>query len=188
MINIIFSANGIKIANYLPNFKNMIKITQFSKAIFIFLIAVFGGNIYAQNITRVNTDIFPKSEKNQKKVVIEVPYSSQDSNKKIEIFVGKEMETDKCNQYGLPGSFTKKDLKGWGYSYLTFNSTGNAVSTMKGCAESGTRTQFVNAAGYMADYNGRMPIVLYIPQGFTVRYKIYKADPEWYEALEISEK
>jgi lipopolysaccharide biosynthesis regulator YciM len=33
-----------------------------------------------------------------------------------------------------------------------------------------------------------MPIVIYIPEGFSVKYKIYKADSEWYEAPEVSEK
>lgn len=166
----------------------MIKTTQFTKAIFIFLISLVSSNVSAQNFTRVNTDIFPKAEKNQKKVVIEVPYSATDANKKIEIFVGKEMETDKCNQYGLQGSFVKKDLKGWGYNYWVFSSNGNAVSTMKACLDNGTKMQFVYAPGYLTDYNGRMPIVLYVPDGFSVKYKIYKADSEWYEAPEAEKK
>ncbi len=166
----------------------MIKITQFTKVIFVFLVTLLSGSVSAQNFTKVNTDIFPTAEKNQKKVVIEVPYAATDSNKKIEIFVGKEMETDKCNQYSLSGNFVKKDLKGWGYNYLVFSSNGNAVSTMKACIESGTKTQFVSGQGYLTDYNGRMPIVLYIPDGFSVKYKIYKADTEWYEAPEVSEK
>jgi len=149
---------------------------------------VLSGDFSAQTFTKVDTDIFPKAEKKQKKVVIEVPYSSTDSDKKIEIFVGKEMETDQCNQYSLPGSFLKKDLKGWGYSYLVFNSNGNAVSTMKACVDSGIKTQFVYGQGYLVDYNGRTPIVVYIPEGFSVKYKIYKADSEWYEAPEILEK
>ncbi|MFC4685383.1 ecotin family protein [Epilithonimonas pallida] len=166
----------------------MIKTTQFTKAIFIFLTALFSSSFTAQTFIKVNTDIFPKAEKNQKKVVIDVPYSPTDANKKIEIFVGKDMETDKCNQYSLSGSFVKKDLKGWGYDYLVFNSNGNAVSTMKACLEPGKKVQFVYAQGYLTDYNGRMPIVIYIPEDFSVKYKIYKADSEWYEAPEVSEK
>jgi ecotin len=101
VINVTFSFIGTLIANYFPNFKNMIKTTQFTKAIFIFLTTLFSNSFTAQTFIKVNTDIFPKAEKNQKKVVIDVPYSPTDANKKIEIFCWKRYETDKCNQYSL---------------------------------------------------------------------------------------
>ncbi|MGC4129983.1 MAG: ecotin family protein [Bergeyella sp.] len=159
------------------------------KAVFIFMFTIMANMVMAQTNVKVDTGIFPKAGKNQKKVVIEVPHSKEDSNKKIEIFVGKDMETDKCNQYRLPGEFTQSELKGWGYQYLVFTSNGNASATMKACPETGTKTQFVySSASYLADYNGRMPIVLYVPEGYSVKYKIYKADPEEYDALEVQEK
>ncbi|MBH1960139.1 MAG: ecotin family protein [Flavobacteriia bacterium] len=166
----------------------MIKSLHLHKCTFILSTILLSGAVYGQTVAKVDTGVFPKAEKNQKKVVIEVPHSSEDNNKKIEIFVGKNMETDKCNRYSLTGIFTSKDLKGWGYNYLVFNSNGNAVSTMMGCAEKGTRNQFVHAAGYLMDYNGRIPVVLYVPEGFDVKYKIYKADTDFYEAPEVFEK
>ena len=44
------------------------------------------------------------------------------------------------------------------------------------------------SGGYLTRYNGRMPIVLYIPEGYEAKYKIYEASPELYSAPEIMEK
>ena len=46
-------------------------------------------SLMAQTTYKVDLAPFPKPEKGQKQVVIEVPHSQNDGNKKIEIFVGK---------------------------------------------------------------------------------------------------
>lgn len=154
----------------------------------LILFVGLSSTLIAQNNRKVDTNIFPKAEKNQKQVVIELPHSANDHNKKVEIFVGKDMETDQCNRYTLPGKFTQHDLKGWGYNYYSFESSGNAASTMMACPDNSKKSQFVHAQGYLLDYNGRMPIVIYVPEGFTVKYKIYQSDAEWYEGMEVKQK
>ncbi|WP_257095771.1 ecotin family protein [Sphingobacterium sp. E70] len=59
-------------------------------------------------IDKIDLNIFPAAEKGYKKMVIEVPYSENDKNKKIEFSVGKWMEVDGCNNFNLAGSFEKK--------------------------------------------------------------------------------
>lgn len=142
----------------------------------------------AQTIQKIDTSIFPKAENGMQKVVIEVPHSDQDANKKIEIFVGKNMEADTCNQHSLGGEFKSSTLKGWGYNYLTFNTKGHVRSTMMACPDNKKEMQFVSSTGYLTDYNGRMPIVIYIPEGYQAQFKIYKSDGEIYSAQEVVEK
>lgn len=135
-------------------------------------------------LMKVNTDIFPKPEKGFKKMVIEVPYSDSDKNKKIEFTVGKMMEVDGCNHYGLQGTIETKDLEGWGYNYYVFNTKGEIISTQMACPDAPKRNLFVSAQPNLVPYNGKMPIVIYIPEEFDVQFKIYTSNDEVFRALE----
>lgn len=143
----------------------------------------------AQTLLKQDVSIFPEPEKGMVKYVIEVPHAGidGDSNKKIEFFVGKYMETDACNKYFLAGSFEQKDLQGWGYNYYVFKTNGDVGSTQMFC-QGDKKTSFVQAKSIMTDYNGRMPIVIYAPEGYEVKFKIYKAEPETYQAAEAKVK
>lgn len=160
------------------------------KLFLVTLMVVFAGIQFmqAQNIhSKVDTKIFPEAKKGYTQFVIEVPFSSmeEDANKKIEIFVGKYADVDTCNHHSLTGEFQSKDLQGWGYSYYEFHSKGDIVGTMMGCGDYKKVTKFIRSQGFLLNYNGRMPIVLYVPEGMEVQYKIYKAEPETYKALQV---
>lgn len=155
----------------------------------ILILLVSSTLLFAQNM-KVDTSVFPKAQKGYEQFIIEVPHSSleEDANKKIEIFVGKYMDVDTCNRHSLMGEFQSKDLQGWGYSYLEFKTKGDAISTMMGCLDNKTVSKFVTGQSYLTDYNGRMPIVIYVPEGYEVRYKIYQAMPEQFKALQTPKK
>lgn len=152
----------------------------------------FGAQqISAQSvIDKIDTSVFPKAQKGMVQYVIEVPHSSidQDANKKIEIYVGQYKDTDKCNHQFLNGELVQKDLKGYGYQYYEFKTNGEIASTLMGCGDTGTINKFVTAQPQLTDYNGRMPIVVYAPEGYDVQFKIYKAEPETYRAYQVRSK
>lgn len=154
---------------------------------FVFIFTGF-QLMQAQNIhTKVDISVFPSPKKGFTQFVIDVPFSSTeiDSNKKVEVFVGKYQDVDTCNRHSLMGEFQSKDLQGWGYTYFEFQSKGDVMSTMMGCGDNQTISKFVTSQGLLLDYNGRMPIVLYVPEGMEVQYKIFKAEPETYKALQV---
>lgn len=138
----------------------------------------------AQQISKQHTDIFPAAENGYKKLVIEVPHSANDDNKKIEFTVGKWMDVDGCNLFSLMGTLEKKDLQGWGYDYYVFKTEGQVRSTMMGCPDAPARHLFVSAQPEMVRYNGKLPIVIYVPEEYEVQFKIYKAEPDTYIAAE----
>lgn len=155
--------------------------------IFSFLIAFISLSIQAmaqQTITKQDLAIFPKPEKGYKKVVIEVPHSAKDDQKKIEFAVGKWMEVDGCNSFKLQGVLESKDLQGWGYSYYVFKTNGQVSSTMMACPDAAKRELFVSSAPEMTRYNGKLPIVIYVPEGYDVQFRIFKAEDETYFAAE----
>jgi len=153
-------------------------------------IAIMGMSVgaFAQVNQKMDLSIFPKPEKGFQLYVIEVPQSSNDGNKKIELFVGKEMETDGCNRYGLMGEFKNEELTGWGYEYYKYESKGEVMSTMIGCPDASKQFKFVSGQGLLTDYNGRMPILIYVPEGLEVKYKIYNTDGDMYNAAAVPNK
>lgn len=141
-----------------------------------------------QALMKVDPSIFPTPEKGYKQYIIEVPHSDLDSSKKIEFKVGKWMEVDGCNYFNLNGSLQEHDLEGWGYTYFKFETNGEVASTMMGCPDAPKRNLFVSAKPQLTRYNGKMPIIIYAPEGYEVRYSIYTTDGDEYKAMELRQK
>lgn len=134
---------------------------------------------------RKDLDMFPKPDAGYKQVVIEVSHSDKDKFKKIEFEVGKYLKVDKCNQHTLGGEVTKKDLSGWGYSYYVFKTKGAGTSTLIGCPDNTKVRKFVTASPKLINYNGKLPIVIYVPNDTEVQYKIYETNGGVFKAKEI---
>lgn len=161
------------------------------KMMFMMLIALIASTTVSKAqmvIDKIDLSIFPAPEKGYKKMVIEVPYSENDRNKKIEFAVGKWMEVDGCNAFHLSGSLEKKDLQGWGYDYYVFKTDGQVAGTMMACPDKAKRNLFVSAQPETVRYNGRMPIVIYVPEGYEAQFKIYSTDGDTYRAAEVRSK
>ncbi|MTG98623.1 proteinase inhibitor [Myroides sp. BIT-d1] len=154
----------------------------------LMLFAITTTGVMAQTVNRLDPSIFPSPEKGYKQVLIEVPFSKNDNDKKIEFSVGKVMEVDGCNNFGLVGTLKEKNLEGWGYTYYSFESKGDVFSTMMGCPDAAKRNIFVSGKSELVRYNGRLPIVVYIPEDMEVRFKVYKTDGEEYFANEVKTK
>jgi len=76
------------------------------------------------------------------------------------------------------------NLKGWGFKYLEISNIQNGPSTMMACQNPKTE-KFVTL--YMRDealrrYNSRSPIVVYVPEGYGVRYRIWSAEEKVQQA------
>jgi len=137
-------------------------------------------------ISKIDPNIFPKAENGYKKMIIEVPFSDNDNNKKIEFYVGKWMDVDGCNTFNLMGTYEQKDLQGWGYSYFVFKTNGDVRSTLMACPDKTSRHLFVSAMPQLIDYNGKMPVIIYVPEGYDVQFKIFKAENETFTAAQAN--
>ncbi|RAV28026.1 ecotin [Sinomicrobium soli] len=156
----------------------------FSLIAFLCLTAV---TMAQSSLTKTDLSVYPKPEEGFKQMVIEVPHSENDAEKKIEFVVGKWIQADTCNSHGLQGTLEEKDLEGWGYSYYVFNTKGNVISTQMACLDNKTVSKFVSAQPEMVRYNGKLPVVIYVPEGYDVQFKIYRAEKDVYQAGEIKQ-
>ena len=144
------------------------------------------GKVAPQNPDQMTTDNpealkelshFPQAKKGYERFVI-VPdlKSSEDSKSvKIEIIPGKIIMAD-CNRYALMGKLNEAVVEGWGYAYYEYISDGQMISTKMACPDYPLEERFIAGESRMLDYPKDIPIVVFVPQGFTVRYCIWNAD------------
>lgn len=127
-------------------------------------------------VKKDNIHMFPKAQKGFVRHVIELAKMDNDNDHQVELMIGKTMLVD-CNRHSLRGKITKVNLKGWGYTYLEVSNIQSGPSTMMACPEEKTE-KFITILSNKARlhrYNSRLPIIIYVPDGYEVRYRIWSA-------------
>ena len=128
---------------------------------------------------------FPQAHQGMTRFVIELAHKERDleQNFKVQLIVGRNMQTDGVNQVRLGASIEALPLQGWGYTYYEVGAEPITLSTMMAAPEGAPRvTQFVTTAPLMIRYNSRLPVVIYVPEGYEVRYRIWDASAEYQPA------
>ena len=138
--------------------------------------------LQAQESEKDNIHMFPQSKEGYVRQVIEVPKTDNDYAHKIALQIGKIILTD-CNHQSFYGKVEEVSLKGWGYTYLEVSDIRTGVSTMMACSEPKTE-KFISLQDTLRRYNSRLPLVIYVPQGYEVRYHIWSASKTEYQAQE----
>ena len=119
---------------------------------------------------------FPAAEAGMERFVIVLPEKTRDEEGsfKVELIPGKVMLTDSVNQMRHATSIEALPLVGWGYTYYQVVGQDLAMSTMMAVPEGVPQAkQFVPGSSLLIDYNSRLPIVVYAPKGFEIRYRIW---------------
>ncbi|WP_145559519.1 serine protease inhibitor ecotin [Yersinia mollaretii] len=123
---------------------------------------------------------YPAAEAGMTRQVIYLEPQKDESNFKVELLIGKTLEVD-CNHHMLGGNLETRTLSGWGFDYLVMEKISGPASTMMACPDNSRHPQFVVANlgdAAMQRYNSRLPIVVYVPQGVDVKYRIWQAGEE----------
>ncbi|MDH3585005.1 MAG: ecotin family protein [Phycisphaerae bacterium] len=121
---------------------------------------------------------FPAAGKGMTRHVILLPHKErgEEDDFRIELIVGKQMLTDGVNRVMLSGTIQAKPLKGWGFTYYEVGKFGPAASTLIGVPPGTPKVQkFVTIPSTTIRYNSRIPLVVYVPQGAEVRYRLWQA-------------
>lgn len=123
-----------------------------------------------------NLKPYPAKLDSLERHVIFLQKMDNESDFEVELYVGKTLLVD-CNRHGLMGDFSEETVQGWGYTYQVFNTEGHIFSTMMACPGE-KEEKFVKSPSQMVRYNSRLPIVIYVPEGYEVRYRIWTAGEE----------
>ena len=130
---------------------------------------------------------FPRAEEGMQRSVIVLPHKErgEEDGFKVELIVGREMLVDGVNRISLGNAIEPRTLEGWGYTYYEVTGPSETISTLMAPPEGAPKVKaFVTAAPLQIQYNSRLPIVVYAPSGYEVRYRIWSASETTYVAEE----
>ena len=139
----------------------------------VFLIIVGSTSLYAEPRKKDNIHMFPQAKEGFERHVIDVPKTENDHDHRVELLIGKNMMVD-CNHHSFFGEIKSVTLKGWGYTYLEVDNIQSGPTTMMACPEP-KKQKFISIRDDLRRYNSRSPIVIYVPKGYEVRYRIWSA-------------
>ena len=131
---------------------------------------------FAQKNMKIDYSMYPKAKDGYEQKIITLKTLPNEDNYSVEIFAGKKTLVDSCNHFFLAGAFEQKTVDGWGYDYFNFESNGNVGGTLMGCFDNKSVEKIVHAQSIQTLYNSKLPIVVYVPKGYTLEYRIWKAD------------
>ncbi|QDU54092.1 ecotin family protein [Aeoliella mucimassa] len=130
---------------------------------------------------------FPAPPEGMERYVILLPEKSRDEEGdfRVELIVGKNMMTDGVNRTWFGGEIRETNLEGWGFTYYEYPRWGRmAMTRMAPLPGTPQVEKFVTAPAKMIRYNSRVPVVVYVPEGGEVRYRIWSAS----ETTEVAEQ
>ena len=117
---------------------------------------------------------FPTEKEGFNRFVLLLPEIIDTQERKVEIIVGQMAYVD-CNRHILGGTFSRETVDGWGFDYLVFRSDGMMAATRMACIEPPVFSFVAAAQTEFVRYNIQMPVVVFAPVGFEVRYRVWEA-------------
>ena len=121
---------------------------------------------------------YPAAETGMVRWVLNLPKQHDEYAFKVELIVGKTVQLDSGNRYFFGGKIERKVIKGWGFSRYIVSNLGPMAGTMMGVDLNAPKVErFITLGGvpYLIRYNSRLPVVVYVPLGVEVRYRIWRA-------------
>ena len=143
--------------------------------VLLFLLAVPAG------LATDNMKAFPPTGEGMVRHVLQLPQQADESGFKVELIVGKTVETDAGNRYFFAGRIEEETIKGWGFPRYMVSKLGAMAGTLMAVDPNAPKvTRFITLGGapYIIRYNSRLPVVVYVPEGVEVRYRIWTAGAE----------
>ena len=143
----------------------------------VVLIHLTAGCISASD----NLKAFPPAGEGMARYVLQLPEQADESAFRVELIAGKSVLADKENRYFFSGKIEAQSIEGWGYTRYVVSSLGPMGGTLMAVDQGAPKVErFVALGGepYLIRYNSRLPVVVYVPAGVEVRYRVWSAGTE----------
>jgi ecotin len=113
--------------------------------------------------------------------VLQLPKQADENDFKVELIIGKTAQVDAVNNYFFAGKIEEKTIAGWGFPRYDVSKLGPLAGTLMAPGLDAPKVnRFITLGGepYLIRYNSRLPVVVYVPEGVEVRYRLWSAAPE----------
>lgn len=140
---------------------------------------VLSAALLASSVSMAASDplqAFPPAEAGMVRKVIHLPEVKNPELYRVQLLPGKMMEVD-CNTRSMGGQLKQESIKGWGYDYWVLSEVKSGINTMMACPPNAEKkSDFVAVySEQLHRYNAKLPIVVYVPEGIELRYRIFSA-------------
>ncbi len=125
-----------------------------------------------------NLQAFPPAGPGMTRHVLQLPGQADESALQVELVVGKTVATDAHNRYFFGGRIEAQSVPGWGYTRYVVNALGPLAGTLMASDPAVPKVErFISLGGqpFLLRYNSKLPLVVYVPEGAEVRYRIWSA-------------
>jgi ecotin len=128
-----------------------------------------------------NMKAFSPAEEGMVRYVLQLPAQADESAFKVELIAGKTVRVDDRNRYFFGGKIEGETIEGWRFTRYKVTKLGPMAGTFMAVDPKAPKVaRFITLGGdpYIIGYNSRLPIVIYVPEGVEVRYRIWTAGTE----------
>lgn len=128
-----------------------------------------------------NMKAFPPAGEGMVRYVLHLPKQADESAFKVELIAGKMIKVDEGNRYFFSGKIEEEIIKGWGFTRYKVSKLGPMAGTRMAVDPNKPKLpRFIKLGSdqYIIRYNSRLPVVVYVPDGVEVRYRIWTAGSE----------
>lgn len=126
-------------------------------------------------------EAYPQPPEGMERKVILLPHKErgEDDDLQVEVVVGRTIVTDGINRFALGGDLREVDIPGWGFTYWKAEGRLDAPAQTLMAGEAKPAPRFVAGPRRLVRYNSRLPLVVMVPAGCEVRWRIWRADAEF---------
>lgn len=135
------------------------------------LLSIF---IFGQKKNEFDLSVFPKAKAGFEEKII--PIDGASNNIRIELFVSTTKAVDTCNKFTLLGNFEQKTLRDWRYNYYEFKTKGQVEGEYICPYDNNKVEKVIYAQSKIIDNYDNSPVIVYIPNGYSLEYKIWKTN------------
>jgi len=121
---------------------------------------------------------FPPAGPGMTRWLLQLPPRDDEDALQVQLIVGQTVEVDPGNRYFFTGGIEREVIQGWGFSRYVVRTLGAMAGTLMAVDPRLPKVaRFVSLGGepYLVRYNSRLPVVVYVPEGAEVRYRIWSA-------------
>jgi ecotin len=145
------------------------------------LLALFTVSGVQGQESKDNLKAYPAASEGMKRFVLHLEPRENEELFRVELQVGKTVELDEVNRYFFGGTLREETVEGWGFTKFVLSEIGEMAGTLIGVPPDAPKVdRFITLGGEpkLLRYNSRLPVVVYVPEGVEVRFRIWSTKAE----------